>query len=123
MINRQTIQKHTRKSNYIRGFVRPSVGWSVRPWVCQAFLKNREFNKIHGNSRKFGLSLLLRKYFLLKSLNSSDDTRSKIQPNSIKITIFRNSWPDDGLVFFYTFIRTFIHKDIRPGFCQKLRTS
>ena len=37
------------KSNSIRGFVRL---W-VRPSVRQAFLKNREFNKIQQNSRLF----------------------------------------------------------------------
>ena len=35
--------------NSIRGFAH----WSVRPSVGQAFLKNREFKKIHGNSTKF----------------------------------------------------------------------
>ena len=30
-----------------------SVGRSVGPWVHQAFLKNRKFNKIQGNSSKF----------------------------------------------------------------------
>ena len=37
----------------IRAFVRPSVRRSVPGSVRHAFLKNREFNKIQGNSTKF----------------------------------------------------------------------
>ena len=56
----------------IRGFVRRSVGRSVGPWVCNAFLINCEqkFKQIQVNSRKFricasigrvGLVFLLKK--------------------------------------------------------------